>query len=790
MIPEIWTLQAANGGPERTLSDWGFVGASLSRANQAADVLTLTSTPEDALTAADLWDWETEIILRRSGEVYYRGYLADNPLSLAHNGETVTHVFRSLWWLLERLDFQQEVESMTATGFAPVETSRVRMESATVADMVGELVSWCASMGVPLAVSLSGVASARVPAIEAHNRSVAELLREIWNWLPGTALVASYSAAGTQYVAAQADAADVVSIPLGDRPLAEAKIRALYERQVDKVRVIYEASAPYESGDVASEAGFRRANVLIAKEDSYPTSAPTTRRTLTVTLPHPAARDGMGIAPQPQVTCQPVATESWPQQGAYDGAAEQWWLDRSGLGSLGLTSNDIRLPRESDETTVAHRVILDPAVPLEDPPSAVNPNATPVWRPPSAEDVPRELMAGSLSDWMNVSAAMLIAQATIAVRKSTADGLSEPNKSAFMRLGPREVSSIAGVDVAAYLIDAQYRFRGTDAVTKVYRKTLSIDHGDAAANAEAYASAVEAAVVPGLAQRLYEALSPLYFAGNVTLSAEEAPADSHMARSVRLLHPSRPAWATMRAEVQSEDVDLTSGTVGLTLGPPEHLSPQDWVALHAAARTAQDRRATAALPAPPGPPEPPEDGSDEANPTIGGTFTPMSEFAWMSGGTAAAGGPWQIKVADGGVSVAVGTILRGDDNVSLVVSCENPEELFDPAEGSILAIKIEDLAPTSYSLVALESWPEESGAAVSFTGEVGDSSFEFEARHYPLWQFRPETATAGAVPIRDGLVGVRLAPPSHLVIHDSLYRTPDGEVFVAPRFGLSHAAIT
>ena len=72
-MPSSWTLQAASGGPENTLAEWGFTGATRSGAVQADDVVTLTRPTSDACTASDLWAWETELILRRDGEVYYRG---------------------------------------------------------------------------------------------------------------------------------------------------------------------------------------------------------------------------------------------------------------------------------------------------------------------------------------------------------------------------------------------------------------------------------------------------------------------------------------------------------------------------------------------------------------------------------------------------------------------------------------------------------------------------------------------------------------------------------------------
>jgi len=799
MISDLWTLQSAAGGPEKTLAEWGFSGATLARANQAADVLTLLAPVADALTADVLWEWETELILRRDGEVYCRGYLADTPMSLTAGGEMITHEIRSQWWLLERLDYRQDWVSLTGAGVGKVSTGRTRLGAgsggATAAAMLGELVAFCASMGVSLTVDASLLPATPLPIIEGHNRTVADLLRSIWHWLPDVTFTARYTEAGTQYRAVSVNTAGVAPIAIGGGLIDSLQVKPLYEMQVDKVRIVYETTAPRVSTPPDTDAlvgGFRKSDALVAVVDQWPVSAPTTRRTLSVILPYPAPLTAP--IPRPQITSQPVAAERWPDQGAYDNAAERWWLDRSDLAAMGFTIADILLPRTADGTTILHRVLLDQAIP-EVPPSPVNPASTPVWRPSAVDDTPRELMAGALSDWMNVESAMLIAQVTIAVRKSTADALDEPDKSAFMRLGPREVSSIVGVNVPTYLIDASYKFRGTNAVTKVYSKVTSIDYDGgtpAAQNLAAYNAAVTAAKVPNLARRLHESMSPLYHAGTVSLAQEEAPLATHLGRCVRLVHPDRPDWLAMRAVVQRETSDLATGSVSITVGPPDHLAPQDWVALHGAARIAQDRR-TAAASAPVSNAQgdladEPSEGDLGANPVIGGTFTPLASFSWLSGGMAEPK-VWALEVISsdaGEVKIKCGTIIKNASDLSAQMPITGATDTFTPTVGQTIHLKLAGtFASPTVALEAGGDWTDYP-AAYETTGEGGTAALA--SYFYPLWEF-VGTSADDTVEIRPGVHARRLVGDHHFLRDAAAYHEPLNRPYAVPFLIPYHRAL-
>lgn len=799
MISEIWTIRAADGGPEKTLAELGVVDARLSRSNQDAAELTLSLAKEDAIAAPDLWVWETEVILYREGAVFYRGYVAQTPRSVAPQGESVSYVIRSHWWLL-RVTYRQDWTALVGPSMGTVQTTRARLGGGKgkrrAADMVAELSAFCASVGISLSIDTSLLPKNQdLPLVEGHNRGVSELLREIFSrWHPDVVLVERYTANSTVYDAIPASKAERATFDIGDRPIESLDISSLPERQVDACEVIYEARAKRTIREESSESsvgGFRATDVLVAAKDRYPINANLTRRSLVVTLPFPYPQGQPRPLPVPQIARQAIGSETWPKNGSFDNKTEQWWIDRSDLKTMGFTVEDIRLPRSNNTETIAHRVTMDPRI-IPDPPSAINPNSTVVWRPPSAKDVPRELLSGSLHEWMNVKSAMLIAEVTIAVRKSTADGLPEDKREQFQRLGPKPITlNVNGGSFAAYALDAVYKFRATNALDKVYEKVLAIDYSggesEAVANRKAYNNAVANAVVPNLARALYEARKDLPWAGTLPLLEEEAGSESALGKVIGLTHPDRPEWATMNAQVQREEVDLVSGGTTLTFGPPEHLAPQDWVELHQAARKKQEEYSESYNAPYPNDQTGNLNGDDDEeasgqNPVIGATFSPEASFRWQSGGTGEGSKLWQLEVVNGEageVRISTPGCVRKTadvDNTGLI-DISQIDSTFNLGVDDYIALKFtKDL---EVELVQISSWE---GFPWPWVCPDDSNGFKaFEEGYYPLYKGISPPAEDKEIPgvhvsINDSVTAYRCAEDANFSLKLGLEEHPDGEM--------------
>lgn len=90
----------------------------------------------------------------------------------------------------------------------------------------------------------------------------------------------------------------------------------------------------------------------------------------------------------------------------------------------------------------------------------------------------------------------------------------------------------------------------------------------------------EAEPIPeGLAQRYFEALSVLQYDGEIRLHDAEWDGRILIGAPLNLTGFARLEWATMRAGVYRQSVNVLSGTVTLSVGPAKHLGVDDWIQL-------------------------------------------------------------------------------------------------------------------------------------------------------------------------------------------------------------------
>lgn len=87
----------------------------------------------------------------------------------------------------------------------------------------------------------------------------------------------------------------------------------------------------------------------------------------------------------------------------------------------------------------------------------------------------------------------------------------------------------------------------------------------------------------GLAALYYALLIVPHYEGTLRLKGVEITSAIGLGKVLNLTN-GRTAWASMNATVQTAAFDLFSGESEFECGPPEHLSPQDFVALHMANR--------------------------------------------------------------------------------------------------------------------------------------------------------------------------------------------------------------
>jgi hypothetical protein len=776
-LSEIWTIETAGSpGTAQTLAGLGITDASLSRASQAEGVLSLDLAGADALTAADPWPWKTHLALRRDGVIVFRGWVTTLPRTGAPGSESRSVEIRDLWWMLARTPYTQVWTSLGVAGaLAAARSGRAQLGLTqsgireNTKSALAQVVAAAVDSGLALTLDADDLPDLIPPPIEATNQSCADLLRAILRWHPDAVARLVHGEATDTLQIVPRTTATTVSFALGTAPLAAIpSLTPRLDLVTDAVHVIYEADArSFGLVGEEDEEVVQAPRRLALFRDIYPPDSPITDTSLVATLPTP------NVSPPPpsQPHRQPVQTRPLPATGAFDANAEKFWLWALGWEALGLTSDDIRLPTSTVLPVQAHRVRFAWAVANEppEPPSAINPESTPLWRPASVSDLPRVLVGGTLADWMGVKAADVVVDCTIGVRKSTVDALPDRAKKVILSRQPKP-SQIAGVD--AYLIDAQVNLKATTAKTKTYVNWPSVgSSGDASADTVASVeAALERAVIPGLAEQLWTARQALPWEGSIRLVQLECPVETYLGSTVSITG-GHADWATMASLVQAESLALESGTTTLTLGAPEHLTPQDFYEIHRAARAAQMSRAEGgAGGSPPSEPEQDEEGDGGI---IGGSITPIAPAPQITGEEAEVF-PWSLEIVDasaGTVRVRCGTIIADLADLTTIVDITNDDNVFSPEPGDRIWLKFDDVRPTTAMLEVGAGWGDDS----PYVRDGSEETLVMVSYNYELWEFAETGLIAdGWTPIKSGLCARRVGEISHFKIIHAAFQV-DGE---------------
>jgi len=284
-------------------------------------------------------------------------------------------------------------------------------------------------------------------------------------------------------------------------------------------------------------------------------------------------------------------------------------------------------------------------------------------------------------------------------------------------------------------------------------------------NSAAISAAQEWVVIPDLAQRLYEARSTAPWEGSVALTAQEAGAESYLGAVVRLSHADRPDWSTMRAVVQSETLRLETGETALEFGGPQHLEPQDYVALSTPAREAARESSVAPAPSEPSTieesatlPDAPRSGG-----VFGGSAGPVNRATTRG---LADDSLWGLDVVDpvaGTVRLARPGLIKKTAGYSTAakVTVINVGDTFTAAAGSGLILEVTPLLAVTLKMVTLDwtGWPY----PVESEATTPAGMWQMKFYRMLLWAFVGTSTDPKAVKVKDGLFAERIMEfPTHL----------------------------
>lgn len=798
MISDLWTLEeTSNLGTRIPLTQLGVEGATLTRPSQAPGSLTLSFDEKDPG-----WAWESQWTLRRGEDIIFRGRVATPPgVNFTGRSETVSVELRDVWWDLERTPYTQSWRHVaeggaeqTRSGRAKIGRSPITGQRETTIQAIADIQEAANQAGVFVAITQAGLSAITPPEIESANRNVAEVLRIVLKWHPSAvAYIESQEEFDVvRIVDRLAMPEEILAAPGGG--IEELELTARPDLVVDAVHIYYEAEAS-ESFEQQADPGetplIRTRRRLAIHKDIFPNGSAITRRSYLGTIPVPTSGGGNDKAP-PTPHRVPIVTRPIPPTGSTGKEAEEWWLDNLRLRDAGLTSDDVKLPTSSTDDVQAHRVRFAWEAdddPLNDPerPDPINPNATPLWRPPSVDDLPRQLVSGDLAEWMRVDAAELIVDATIGVRKSTVDNLPPRDNRRVMSFNPVE-SEIQGVP--AYLIDAAIPVTGTSAKTRLYTHWPESGQTLGTATAGSVQASREESVIPGLALRMWNERQVIPYEGSITLTAEEVGDTQWMGRRVSIVTEGNPDWANMRAAIQRETLTIETGITVLDIETPKHLSAKDWSDLNSATRQAHDSAADSGATPPPAIPDDDQEEEDDLG-TGGvypGTVGPSTLPPIIYGQPSSFRQPWDLVPAEtpGQFKLIKGTVLVDSDDLQEEITFSGNTTALSPAAGQFIYLRVASPYPTSGSIITGGQWPQ-FPSAYETSGTAG-STVTLDNYYFPLWRFYSEDGEGDRVKLGENLYGLKLCS-HHLRNVGGAFKKIGSPVIVVPSFIPWHRVI-
>jgi len=161
---------------------------------------------------------------------------------------------------------------------------------------------------------------------------------------------------------------------------------------------------------------------------------------------------------------------------------------------------------------------------------------------PANNTLPNELTSGQIAPWMQKQS-----QTVSYTAKISGKIISESGQT-YEEFSERRIS---------------VKLTATDATSGEYRALQSFQSADP--------------LPIGVAQSLYDALSPLQYEGTLRIMQSEAGADQIIGRQLRV-SGSGTALDGELSLIQSVSEAIDSGTTVIAFGPPSHLSPQDIIA--------------------------------------------------------------------------------------------------------------------------------------------------------------------------------------------------------------------
>lgn len=508
MTEEFWTITNPAGGSPVTLASLGldapvirFQANSISKATMAAH---RDFDSEDAW-----WDFDEEVTIYRDGVAYFTGRVQENPDTATGDTEVRSLTLADAWQDLEEIIYREEWAIGSGTQLYPraILGQNAAGAQITTGQQISDAVAFAITQGAAMQV-LGGVATGmQLWPSEVRNVSCESVIVEQMRFHPDWVAWLDHSTSPPTFNAWPKSGLDTVTIDLADENVEMQRFAEVKRTVPLGVSIVYE-SANTVDGEVYRSAYLDEAGVT------------TGRRVIRAMLD----LEGMDMAFQKsRIQTRPIPSNASEMEAYF----KKKWPELADLpdGTL-VFSNFTRF--------------LAPEDPHADP---INTRATRL-SVEAAADLPRELVRGTIEDWMRKKVGRVVLKYDLAYNPAAT---AEQRKILSRFTGP----------LGAFSVTA------TDAVTKIYKGITSWTAGEDRPE--------------GLAEAIFAAATEQQYEGEVSITGDEVPADQWIGKKLRLVNGETEIMPATVIHAASAEID--AGRVTISFGPMPYLSAGDFLEL-------------------------------------------------------------------------------------------------------------------------------------------------------------------------------------------------------------------
>ncbi|MCW1886204.1 hypothetical protein OKA04_15810 [Luteolibacter flavescens] len=475
-----------------------------------ASIMTLRRVAD--MDEADVLAWGAAVTLTRDGVPFFQGKVDSLPTSATGTSEGQDIEIVDAWQELEQTTYKESWGAGAGSVMLPVAIlgRRSNGSACTDAEQIREAVDYAASVGVAIQM---GSVPAGLPLwqTEVRNITVAEVIRVSLrfhpDWVPW--IDHSTSPPTLNITARSAMATRTIDIAGGE--VESVKIRRRDDLKPDAVQILY------LNATIIDGTTFRD-----WIEDRFPEAGPSAGPRVISNVIELAGA-------QMQFQKQRIKTRPLPTN---HGEMREW------LKKKYPQLKDV-LDAHWNVKMLSKELVPEPDAEDDPDPEPVNPRARRITVE-SVDDLPRELVKGSIEDWMRRKVGRVRIGYNLQI---------SPNASAASRKALEPIASKVALSPVA-----------TNAITKIYKGVTQWVDGETAP--------------AGIAEEVYNSLLAYQFEGSITTVAEDVTGDRFHGCKINVAG-GKGEWASMGAMVHAVSFDIAKGAMTIGLGPSHWSAAQD-----------------------------------------------------------------------------------------------------------------------------------------------------------------------------------------------------------------------